>query len=282
MNLPVLQQWFLLVPVGFAVGVLGGFVGLGGGFALVPILLLLFKLDPPAAAATSLFVIFFSAAAGGIVQVRQRRVDWKMGLAASAGSVPAAIAGTLVIGYINPAAFRIIIGVALLPAAVLMFVDRKPPSRNNVPSEPPESCGARKGRGIVTGKMKFRDGTEFSYRYNIFVLLLFGIFKGFFAGLTGIAGGTILSPFMIVAMRIPVAVAAATTQFTIIFTSSSGSISNLVQVAVRFDYAIPLAAGVVAGSILGARLVRRVRGKVIRRALSIVIFAVAVRMLLAG
>ncbi len=270
---PSPEQWLILVPIGFAAGAAGTFVGLGGGFIFVPLLLLVFKMEPSAVAATSLFAIMCNSVVGSILHGRARRIDWKMGFIAGLGAIPAAIAGTLLVGLVDRAAFRTIIGVILLFAAVMLIF------RKNI------KCGEGKPLkifrpGSISHWKVLRNGTRYGYSFNPVVLAVFSVFKGLFAGFSGIAGGSILVPFLILAMRVPVVISAATTQFTIIFTSSAATASNIARGTIKFEYAIPLSVGVVGGAILGARLAGRVRPDVVRWALAVVVAVVSIRMLL--
>ncbi|HMS60470.1 MAG TPA: TSUP family transporter, partial [Tepidiformaceae bacterium] len=71
----------LLVPLGVAVGAFGTLVGAGGGFVLVPVLLLLYPdRDPETITSMSLFVVWANATSGTLAYVRQRRVDYFSGI----------------------------------------------------------------------------------------------------------------------------------------------------------------------------------------------------------
>ena len=267
--MPAPDQIALLLAVGLAAGCVGTFVGLGGGFIIVPVLLLAFKLEPAAVAATSLFVILFNSITGSFFSARQRRIDWKAGLVASVGSVPAAIAGTLVVGRMDAEVFRLVIGVVLVFSAFMLAMQRRIRK---------DAAGLLKGGERRSRTL--RNGATFCYRVNMPLLGAFGALKGFFAGLTGIAGGSLLGPFLILVMGIPVTVATATTLFSIVFTSASGTLSNVFGGRIVFEYAIPMALGVVLGALLGARLAGRARNDVVRWALAVVLLAVALKMIL--
>ena len=72
-----LDQLLLLVMIGFVVGVFGTLVGAGGGFILVPVLLLLYPGASPRAVTTvSLGVVFFNALSGSLAYARMRRIDY--------------------------------------------------------------------------------------------------------------------------------------------------------------------------------------------------------------
>src|SRR2546426_541548 len=64
-----------LVFLGFLVGSFGTLIGAGGGFLLVPLLLIGYHFQPPDAVGTSLALVFLNAASGSFAYLRQRRVD---------------------------------------------------------------------------------------------------------------------------------------------------------------------------------------------------------------
>lgn len=85
------------IPVGFAVGLLTGLFGVGGGFLIVPALVLLLGVQMPIAIGTSLLIIVANAGAGVLAHVSQDSIDW----AATTAFVTTAVAGSLIAGQIG-------------------------------------------------------------------------------------------------------------------------------------------------------------------------------------
>ena len=89
-------DYLWLIPLGFAVGACGTLIGAGGGFVLMPILLLVYPKDSPdLLTAISLAVVFCNAASGSVAYGRMRRIDYRSGLLMSAAAVPGAILGAM-------------------------------------------------------------------------------------------------------------------------------------------------------------------------------------------
>lgn len=96
----------LVVVEGIAVGVLTGLVGVGGGFLIVPALVLLGKVPMKEAVGTSLLVIALKSAAGFVGYLGQVEVDWAfMGLF-TAVAVAGITAGTWLVRYLPQTALR--------------------------------------------------------------------------------------------------------------------------------------------------------------------------------
>ena len=96
----MLQYWWLL-PVGLLVGTYGTMIGAGGGFLLVPLLLLAFPKDnPETITSIALAVVFFNATSGSAAYARKGRVDYRSGLIFALATVPGSILGALATKYV--------------------------------------------------------------------------------------------------------------------------------------------------------------------------------------
>ena len=85
-----------LIPVGFVIGAYGTLIGAGGGFVLVPMLILLYPQEAPEVITSiSLAVVFFNALSGSFVYIRLKRVDYRSGILFSAATIPGAILGAM-------------------------------------------------------------------------------------------------------------------------------------------------------------------------------------------
>jgi uncharacterized membrane protein YfcA len=113
---------------GFAVGVLVGLTGVGGGSLMTPLLILLFGIHPATAVGTDLLFAATTKTAGSLVHGFSRTIDWSVVRRLAAGSVPMAVLTMCVLSYldINSVVARDLItaflAVALfLTAVVLVF-----------------------------------------------------------------------------------------------------------------------------------------------------------------
>lgn len=85
-----------LISLGFIVGTYGTLIGAGGGFVLMPILLILYPRESAdRLTAISLAVVFFNALSGSGAYARMKRIDYKSGLMFAAATIPGAIIGAL-------------------------------------------------------------------------------------------------------------------------------------------------------------------------------------------
>jgi uncharacterized membrane protein YfcA len=96
---------------GFAVGLLVGMTGVGGGSLMTPLLTLLFGVAPSVAVGTDLAFASLTKSFGTITHRSRGNVHWAIVLRLCAGALPAAIVATLALqryGALNPAIGQVI------------------------------------------------------------------------------------------------------------------------------------------------------------------------------
>jgi hypothetical protein len=106
----------LLIAVGLGVGVLTGLVGIGGGFLVVPALVLLARISMREAVGTSLLVIAMNAASGFAGYVGTVPIDWGMLAAFTTVTGIGALVGTLLAARVPQVALQRTFGLFLLVA----------------------------------------------------------------------------------------------------------------------------------------------------------------------
>jgi uncharacterized protein len=110
-----------LILLGFGTGGYGTLIGAGGGFVLVPVLLLLYPDDAPhLITSISLAVVFFNAASGSEAYARMGRIDHRSGLLFAAATIPGAVLGALTTSLLPRRLFDITFGVLLVAASAYL------------------------------------------------------------------------------------------------------------------------------------------------------------------
>src|SRR5436309_793892 len=102
------------VLFGLVVGTYGTIIGAGGGFIIVPVLLLVLGWPHQEAVATSLLVVTANATSGSIAYARQKRIDFQTGIRFALATLPGAIIGSLVVEALSGRVFNVIFGVLLV------------------------------------------------------------------------------------------------------------------------------------------------------------------------
>jgi len=267
------EQFFFLIPIGLSVGILGSIVGAGGGFLLVPVLLLLYpNLTTGAITGVSLAVVFFNALSGSFAYGRMRRIDYKSGLLFAAATVPGSIAGSILAPSIPRGIFDVLVGIFLVFAAGYLglktFRDKEKPEKT--------ANGLLFTRSLVDWK-----NVKYAFAYNPFAGFGLSLVVGFVSSLIGIGGGIIHVPILALALNFPVHIATATSHFILSIMAlaglsvhaASGSINNELPVIAA------LSIGVVIGAQIGARLSILLKGKWIIGGLAACLAVVGIRLI---
>jgi uncharacterized protein len=105
---------------GLAVGILTGLVGVGGGFLIVPALVLLGRVPMKEAVGTSLLVIALKSAAGFVGYLGQVEIPWDALLAFTGAATLGILGGTFLVRFASPAALQRAFAVFLV--AMGMFI----------------------------------------------------------------------------------------------------------------------------------------------------------------
>jgi uncharacterized membrane protein YfcA len=265
----------LLLPLGVAVGTFGTLVGAGGGFVLVPVLLLLYpEKDPDTITAMSLLVVWANATSGSVAYARQRRIDYRSGMWFAAATLPGAVAGAIVVGYIPRRAFDALFAAVIFALGSFLMLRR---SSNAV--RPPLT-----GRGVVHRQITDSHGNTFRYSFPLWKGVLISIGVGFVSSLLGIGGGIVHVPVMATTLHFPVHIAAATSHFVLAFMAGEGTAVHLATGTLEWNrslwQAVVIGAGAIPGAQLGAILSHRLHGNLIIRALAAALMLVGARLAL--
>ena len=265
-----MPEWLLLLLTGLGIGAYGTIIGAGGGFILVPLLLILYPTESSESiASVSLAVVFFNALSGTIAYARLKRVDYGSGVLLALATVPGAILGALTTPLIPRRPFDLIVGCLLVGLSIFLVV------------RPLAEAREWSGRFRMSRRMIDPDGTVQSWSYNPVLGAAVSVVIGFVSSLLGIGGGFIHVPVMVDLLNFPVHVASATSHFTLTVMSAVGSAVHLLTGTLVGGAArvVPLSIGVVIGAQMGARLAQRMRGAWIIRALVLALAFVGARLI---
>ena len=271
-ELASLGSLVVLVALGFMVGAYGTLIGAGGGFLLVPLLLILHPHYTPAEiTAISLGVVFVNASSGSLSYFRLKRADYRTGLWLAAATLPGAVLGSIVIDAIPRGVFEAIMGVALLLIAAYLVA--RPRARVALLLNAPF---------VVERKITDSSGLSYSYRLNLGLAMLLSLGVGFLSSMLGIGGGILHVPLLTSFFGFPEHVATATSHFTLMFMSGAATATHALEGDYRstLSTTLALAIGVLAGAPVGAAVSNKVEGGWILRLLALALGMVGVRLLL--
>lgn len=266
-----MHQFFWLIPLGFLVGTFGTLIGAGGGFILVPVLLLLYPdKSPETITAISLAVVFFNSLSGSAAYARMKKIDYKSGIIFAIATLPGSILGSLTTSLIPRNIFNMIFGVVLLVGSIYLFIRPQNTSREG-----------KHSKYDVTRTVTDKDGMVYTFSYNPLLGIVISVLVGYLSSLLGIGGGIIHVPVMIQVLNFPVHLATATSHFVLAAMSLSGSTVHLTTGVLSngIIQTIGLSIGVLFGAQLGAKLSRKLKGGWIVRSLALALGIAGIRIL---
>src|ERR1700757_447817 len=287
-----------LVVVGFVIGILGGFFGVGGSFIAGPALRLM-GVDWNYAVGTDLAHIVGKS----IVAARQHRtlgnVDFKLGLYMALGTIAGAEGGAQLIqalkraGNVNTVVSFVAI-VVYFSISVFMLWESHKTLKSAKGRLTYKSSGVKQDHsafGHVTDKIQQlkiwpmidlpTSGITISLWTILFVAFVGGLFSGFLGG----GAGYIRMPSMVYVLGIPTHLAVGTDLFEIIISASYGTFSHAVKGNVDILIALVMHTGAAVGAQIGAIATQYFAGPKIRLAfvpLPIIGAAVVIYTLVSG
>ena len=274
-GLPV--NFFILMSLGLVVGFLSGMFGVGGGFLMTPMLMLL-GIPPAVAVASEANHILAASFSGFLAHMRRLNVDFLMGLILLTGGIVGSILGVFLLKYL------LIIGqekifISLSYIIILTFVGvwMLWESLNTLKK-------INKGKINKLHEHIWLHGLPFKIKFrksHLYISIIPPIFIGFVVGvlssIMGVGGGFILVPAMIYILGMPTQVVIGTSLLQIVFVTSVSTIMHsYINQTVDVVLSSLLLIGAVIGAQIGTRVMVKLKGEQIRFLLAIIIIIVAV------
>jgi hypothetical protein len=257
-----------------AAGLLGALTGLGGGVVLIPMLVLLFKMDLHLAMGASLISAIATSSGAAVAYLREGFSNVRVGIFLEIATTLGALCGAVATHYLPARIVAVIFGSVLLLSASLSL--RR---RDAVAVSQPAGL-ARTLR--LNGSYPTPQGaSEYAATHVAGGFSLMYV-AGVLSGLLGIGSGAIKVLAMDTVMRLPFKVSTTTSNFMIGVTAaaSAGIYYRHGYINPALDF--PVVLGVLVGALLGARLLAGAQIQALRLLFAIVIAALAVEMIYQG
>ena len=273
--MPVREFTLLVFLISAAAGFLGALTGLGGGVIVTPALTLLLGVDIRYAIGASLVSVIATSSGAAAAFVREGFSNIRIGMFLEIATTLGAIAGAVLATHIPTSALSIIFGLVLLHAA-WQSTHSLPPDHNEEAADPLATRLKLEGTYPTSrGPQHYR-----ARRVKTGFGIMFG--AGTLSGLLGIGSGALKVIAMDQAMRIPFKVSTTTSNFMIGVTAAASAGIYLSRGFIDPGLAMPVMLGVLAGSIVGARVLVGARTRVLRITFAIAVAAMAVQMIYNG
>jgi uncharacterized membrane protein YfcA len=267
-----------IFAIAIGAGIVGSILGLGGGIIIVPCLTLLFGVSMRSAVAASTVSIIATSTGAAVAFLRDRLTNTRVAMWLEMGTATGALSGALIAGYLDQRFLFILFGLLLAYSGYNMFKTRK----TELPGEvvPDRLSKKLNLAGSYYDRMLGRR-VEYQVTRTLPGLIIM-YFSGAAAGLLGIGAGIFKVPAMDQVMRMPFKASTATSNFMIGVTAASGAVVYFARGDVKPLVAGPVVLGVLAGAVLGARLMVRMKTSTIRKLFIPLLVYTAIEMIYRG
>ncbi len=276
----------LIFGMGGLVGLLSGLFGVGGGFLMTPLLIMV-GIPPTVAAASDSNQIVGASTSGTLAHYRLGNVDFKMGLLLLVGGTLGGVLGVQIIKILRAtgnADFLIKITYVLMLGFVggYMLLETIQNLRRNKQGEVEAAPRGESRYAQMMQRLPWQTRFEKSgIELSMLMPVVLGGFVGVLAAIMGVGGGFIMVPVMVYLLRMPMHVVVGTSLFQILFTCVVVTIMQArTNHTVDFILALILLLGSTLGAQVGAKLSKRLQGEQLKLILACVVLLVMGKMLL--
>lgn len=272
---------FEILGLGIAVGFISGMFGIGGGFLMTPLLILV-GIPPAVAVASVPAHMAASSVSGTFTYWRKHLVDYGLALVLLSGALLGTASGVWLFALLRRAGqldlFISLAYVALLSiVGLLMIVESIRAIIRTWRGTPPilRRPGTHAWFHGLPLKLRFRQSRIYVSAIPVTVI---GFVTGFIGAMMGVGGGFLLVPALIYLMRVPTTVSIATSLMLTLMTMLVAIVLHSVENrSVDIVLALVLMVGGVLGAQFGVRAGQAIRAEQLRLLLGLMVIAVGLR-----
>ncbi|GAM15375.1 sulfite exporter TauE/SafE family protein [Mesobacillus selenatarsenatis] len=224
------MEYIIYLLLGGLISVLSGFFGVGGGFILTPILLLI-GFSPLEAITTSLFFTVGTSISGITAHIRLKNILWKEGLIMGASGIVATQLARPLVYALEARGWDEFV-IPFLYIILLTYFAIK----------------------MIRQGKKSDDGILTPTSFSVPKLMAVGFVGGFVSATLGVGGGFIIVPLIITSLGFNPKKAVGTSLFAVLLIVSVGFISYAINTDINYLIGLMLIAGTLFGSHFGARM----------------------------
>jgi uncharacterized protein len=271
------ELWLFAVSLGASA--LGGMLGMASGIFIVPILTMWGHVDIRSAIGASIVSVIACSCGSAGSFLRGRLTNVRLAILLETATTAGALSGVLLAGAIPVSYLFLILGMVLLVSAHQMLAKRRDPGLARIQFP----AGGSTTWQLNSSYPDRALGREIGYRVERLPLGMALMYvAGLISALLGIGSGVLKVPAMDSALRLPIKVSSATSNFMISVTAAASAGAYLVRGNIVALIAGPVALGSVVGAMLRARFLISISNERIRLMFVVVLVALAAQMFVAA
>ncbi len=306
-----------LIAIG--IGFIASLFGIGGGFLLLPSMIMLVGMETHLAVGTVAFVIPFMALSSTAAYTKQKRIDFRTTAIILLSSIVGSILGAGATSLVTGKTILILFGVVEIILAAILGTKKTEANKKNSVNIYPQgnldqnknqsettqtmdsSINAKNDRNehiytmnheiepssprekkwyIIDRRLVDSDGIVHEYHGNLVYALPLSFLAGFLSSLLGIGGGTLYIQIFVFLCGMPIHIAIASSMFTILVTTFSGAITFSLMNQVEYTIGLAYAIGMIIGAQFGAAVNKKIKSQYLKPMAAIMIMIIAVRMII--
>jgi uncharacterized membrane protein YfcA len=274
----------LLLGLGLMIGFLSGLFGVGGGFLLTPLLMMI-GIPPTVAAASDANQIVAASTSGTLAHWKLGNVDFKMGILLVAGGVAGGTLGVRLIKLLREAGnadfvIKITYIVMLSIIGSYMFQESLRNLRPGWLSRKKKRSEKKSAFAAINQMLPLKANFEKSgVTLSMITVFLLGVLVGILAAIMGVGGGFIMVPVMVYILRMPMHVVVGTSLFQVLFTCVNVTfMQSYYNHTVDLTLAVILLIGSTIGAQIGARISTYLKADQLKIILASIVLLVMVTM----
>ena len=274
-SMSIILFTFLLLFGAYCAGLLGSLTGLGGGVIVIPLLTLAFGIDFHYAIGAALVASIATSSGSASAYVKEGLTNIRLGMFLEIATSVGAVLGAAAALWMPTNVIAIIFGAVLLLTVAMQFRQKT------------DYIGV-KGSNLAKklklfGSYPTKDGTVQSYELtNVSGGFSVMVLAGALSGLLGIGSGVLKVLAMDSCMKVPFKVSTTTSNFMIGVTAVTSAVVYLQRGYIEPGIASPIMVGVLAGAMSGAKLLKHLDVRVLRKIFAVAILLVALNMIYNG
>ncbi len=304
-------NFLLLVLLGIGIGFLASLFGIGGGFLLVPTMIMFVGLDTHTTVGTVAFVILGMALSSTIAYGRQKRIDYKIAGILTIFSVIGAVLGAITTKEVSSAFILVGFGTTEAILAIILGTKKTPQEKYQAKllkknildqknqEEENEIQHNGEGKGNLDKVLSFQsqkdrnpekwyilarthvdsDGIKYEYTANLLAALPLSLLAGFLSSLLGIGGGTLYIQIFVFLCGMSIHMAIACSIFAIFISTISSTITFAQMGQINWSVGLTYMIGMMIGAQLGALVSKKIKSKHLKPMAALMIVIIAVRMI---
>jgi hypothetical protein len=269
------ELWLIAVSIGASA--FGGMLGMASGIFIVPVLTVFGHVDIRIAIGASIVSVIACSCSSAAPYLRERLTNIRLALVLETATTLGALTGVLLAGIIPVVYLYVLFALILLLSAQQMLMRRRESSLPPVADEKDTWTAALRLDSTFPDRALGRDVSYRVERLPLGMTLMYG--AGLVSALLGIGSGVLKIPAMDTALRLPIKVSSATSNFMIGVTAAASAGAYFMRGDIVTAVAGPVALGSVIGAVLGARILMVVSNEKLRVLFVVVLVALAAQML---